>query len=362
MPALTPAGLSRSTTDRLLDGGTGPEPLEHLLAAAAAPPQADELSGEHAARQAFIAAAGFRPLLAVAPNSPRRRTRALSWIVAAKAITAVALTAGAGGVALAATSGSLPDGLPDVSTQQRSDPGPATARPTVVVDRARGTAQRPDSEPAPASSAGSPDARRDSAGPGESSTGTVPPARSAQPGRPETEPAPDDGTPAAHPRSLPATRSTPPDRRTTTRNRPPRRRLASRRRRRTTAPRRRTEKDHPGNSDHVGDQRSDTAKRAESAGMSGQSTVQDPPIRPGPGDFPLSWNSAQLRPGVRLVSVAGELDILTAPLLLSALQRPENIGATHLVISLVEVDFLAGAGINVMIDVARRRRRRTAPI
>jgi anti-sigma B factor antagonist len=80
-------------------------------------------------------------------------------------------------------------------------------------------------------------------------------------------------------------------------------------------------------------------------------------MRPRPGDFPLSWNSAPLRPGIRLVAVAGELDILTAPLLLTALQRPENIGATHLVISLVEVDFLAGAGINTMIDVARRRRR-----
>jgi|tagenome__1003787_1003787.scaffolds.fasta_scaffold19427865_2 anti-sigma B factor antagonist len=91
--------------------------------------------------------------------------------------------------------------------------------------------------------------------------------------------------------------------------------------------------------------------------MSGQSTVQDPPIRPGPGDFPLSWNSAQLRPGVRLVAVAGELDVLTAPLLLAALQQPENIEAGHLVISLVGVDFLAGAGINAMIDVARRRRR-----
>jgi anti-sigma B factor antagonist len=91
--------------------------------------------------------------------------------------------------------------------------------------------------------------------------------------------------------------------------------------------------------------------------MNGQSTVQDPPIRPQPGHFPLSWNSAQLRPGIRLVAVAGELDILTAPVLLAALQRPDNIGATHLVIDLVEVDFLAGAGINAMIDVARRRHR-----
>ena len=91
--------------------------------------------------------------------------------------------------------------------------------------------------------------------------------------------------------------------------------------------------------------------------MSGQSTVQDPPIRPRGGDFPLSWNSAELRPGIQLVAVAGELDILTAPSLLVALQRPENIGAAHLIINLVQVDFLAGAGINALIDVARRRRR-----
>ena len=91
--------------------------------------------------------------------------------------------------------------------------------------------------------------------------------------------------------------------------------------------------------------------------MSGQSTVQDPPIRPRGGDFPLSWNSAELRPGIHLVAVAGELDILTAPSLLVALQRPENIEATHLVIDLMQVDFLAGAGINTLIDVARRRPR-----
>lgn len=91
--------------------------------------------------------------------------------------------------------------------------------------------------------------------------------------------------------------------------------------------------------------------------MSGQSTVQDPPIRPRRGQFPLSWNSAEIRPGIRLVAVAGELDILTSSSLLVALQRPENIGATHLVIDLAQVDFLAGAGINALIDVARCRPR-----
>lgn len=89
--------------------------------------------------------------------------------------------------------------------------------------------------------------------------------------------------------------------------------------------------------------------------MSGQSTVHDPPIPPRPDPFPQSWNSAQIRPGIRLLALDGELDILTEPMLLAALQRPENARATHLVISLIEVDFLAAAGIEVMIDVARRR-------
>jgi anti-anti-sigma factor len=88
--------------------------------------------------------------------------------------------------------------------------------------------------------------------------------------------------------------------------------------------------------------------------MSGHSTVQDPPIRPRPG-FPLTWNSTQPRPGTRLVTLTGELDISTTPLLLAALQRPEHTHATHLVISLVDVDFLAVAGINAMINTARRR-------
>ena len=85
--------------------------------------------------------------------------------------------------------------------------------------------------------------------------------------------------------------------------------------------------------------------------------MQDPPNRPRPNLPFLSWNSAQPRPGIRLVAVVGELDILTAPLLLAALQRPEHIRATHLVISLVEVDFLGVAGINALMDVARRRQR-----
>jgi hypothetical protein len=266
MPALTPARLPRSTTDRLLDGGVGPEPLRQLLAAAAAPAQADELGGEQAAHRAFITAARFPPLIGAAPHNPRRHNRALSWIVAAKAIAAVALTAGAGGVAVAATSGSFPDGLPAVSIHQKSDPDPDSARPTVVVDRARGTAERLDTQPAPASAAGSPDSRRDSTDPAEASTGTVPPARSDQPGRSEAELAPDDGTPAAPPPVAPgspqhATESANSTKKSTART-PPGQQKAKENHGNGTAA---TKKDDPGNSDHVGDPRSDTAEQRQEA-------------------------------------------------------------------------------------------------
>jgi hypothetical protein len=265
-PALTTARLPRSTTDRLLDGGVGPEPLRQLLAAAAAPAQADELGGEQEAHRAFITAARFPPLIGAAPHNPRRRTRALSWIVAAKAIAAVALTAGAGGVAVATTSGSFPGGLPAVSTQQKSDPDPDSGRPTVVVDRARGTAQRPDTQPAPASSAGSPDSPRDSTDPGKTSTGTVPPARSDQPGRSETESAPDDGTPAAPPSVVPgnpqhATGSANSTKKSTAKT-PPGQQKAKENHGDGTAA---TKKDDPGNSENVGDPRSDTAKQRQKA-------------------------------------------------------------------------------------------------
>jgi hypothetical protein len=266
MPALSPARLPASSTDRLLDGGVGPEPLRQLLAAAAGPAQADELAGEQAAHRAFTSAARFPPLLGVAPHTSRRRTRALSWIVAAKAIAAVALTAGAGGVAVAATSGSFPSGLPDVSTHQKSDSDSATARPTVVVDRARGTAQRPDTQPAPESSAGSPDSRRDSTDPGGTSTGTVPPARSDQPNRLETEPAPDGGSPAAPPPIAPgnpehATGSSNNTKKSAAKT-PPGQQKAKEDHGNKPAG---TKMDDPGNSDHVGEPRSDTAKQRQKA-------------------------------------------------------------------------------------------------
>jgi hypothetical protein len=177
--------------------------------------------------------------------------------VAAKAIAAVALTAGAGGVAVAATSGSFPSGLPAVSTHQKSDPNPDSARPTVIVDRARGTAERPDTQPAPASAVGSPDSRRDSTG--AASTGTVPPARSGQPGRLETEPAP--APPVAPGGPQHATGSANSTKKSTART-PQGQEKAKENQGNGTAA---AKKDDPGSSDHVGDPPSDTAKQRQKA-------------------------------------------------------------------------------------------------
>jgi hypothetical protein len=246
-PTLT--RLPRSTTDRLLDGGTGPDPLRHLLAAAAAPAQAGELDGEQVARLAFTMSAGFRPFPGGAAHNSPKRTRALSWIVAAKAIAAVALTAGASGVAVAATSGPFPDGPPDTSTHRQSDPHLSTAQPT-VVDRARGIA------PGLSDSAGGAGIES-----GETPTTTGPAARPGPPGRSETA-APGEGPPPAPPTVAPdepqhttgpangnkkSTAKTPPGQQQEKQNNGKKAEGAK--------------TDHPGNSDHVGEPRSDTAKQ-----------------------------------------------------------------------------------------------------
>jgi hypothetical protein len=257
LPALTPVRLPRSTSDRLLDGGVGSEPLRQLLAAAAAPAQADELGGEQAARRAFTTAARFPPLPGVATHHSRRRSRALSWMVAAKAIAAVALTAGAGGVAMAATSGSFPGGLPDVSTHQEPGPDPTPALPTVVVDRARGTTERPDTGPAPESSPGSPDARRDSTDPGATSSRTAP--RMDQPDRLETEAAPDDGASAAPGDPQNTTGSANGNKKSAVKT-PPDQQEGNESQGQKPAG---SKRDSPGNSESVGDPRSDTAKQQQ---------------------------------------------------------------------------------------------------
>jgi hypothetical protein len=121
--------LTAATTEQLLDGGPGPAGLQQLLAAAAGPGTASELAGETAAVAAFVGA----PRETSLPSAPIRRpsmlSTALSKILAAKALAAVVLLAGAtGGVALAANASNAPSSATDETSTTSTaiaDPDPA---------------------------------------------------------------------------------------------------------------------------------------------------------------------------------------------------------------------------------------------
>jgi anti-sigma B factor antagonist len=57
-------------------------------------------------------------------------------------------------------------------------------------------------------------------------------------------------------------------------------------------------------------------------------------------------------PGVRVVRVAGELDLLTTPLLDRRLQSQLDRGPGHVVIDLSEVTFLAAAGLESLVTAS----------
>jgi hypothetical protein len=99
--------MAVAATEDLLDGRGAPTPLRGLLAAAAAPGRAEELTGEATARAAFVAAARAA---GASPTSPVQQWVAPSRPIAGKLLVGkvlafTALAAGAtGGVALAANS------------------------------------------------------------------------------------------------------------------------------------------------------------------------------------------------------------------------------------------------------------------
>jgi hypothetical protein len=107
-----PRRIDRATAEQLLRRGSagppvGPDPLVHLLAAAAAPVQPGELAGEQVTMAAFRAAH-------LTPVPQLRRVSviktALAKLLTLKvAATAVAAVTAAGGVALAASNGVLPN-------------------------------------------------------------------------------------------------------------------------------------------------------------------------------------------------------------------------------------------------------------
>ena len=63
--------------------------------------------------------------------------------------------------------------------------------------------------------------------------------------------------------------------------------------------------------------------------------------------------------GVELVMVEGELDIATAPRLISVLNRAVGEALASLVVDLSEVDFMDSTGLALLINAHRRLTRRS---
>lgn len=116
--------LRRAATERLLDGAAqaGPASLAALLAAASAPAHPGELAGRRTAVEAF----GARHALAPQPGRRSMLKTALAKMLTVKA-AAVAAVAVGGGVALAATTGVLPNPL---STSSGKPSASHSARPS----------------------------------------------------------------------------------------------------------------------------------------------------------------------------------------------------------------------------------------
>lgn len=140
--------IDRRTAERLLDRAragrlAGGDPLVDLLALAAAPAGRDELAGESAALAAFRAA---RPVPA---DRSRRRSMiktALAKVLTLKAAAVLAATA-AGGVALAASTGALPNPLNGTTQSAPGVVGHVGGRPSAGASH-RGS-DGPDATPSP---------------------------------------------------------------------------------------------------------------------------------------------------------------------------------------------------------------------
>ncbi|HEX6683346.1 MAG TPA: hypothetical protein VF062_11150 [Candidatus Limnocylindrales bacterium] len=124
--------LSREAAERLLSGDSTPPPegaerLAALLAAAAAPARPDELAGEAAAMAAFRA------------HPPTVRRWSLRRALTIKVAAVVAATVAAGGVALASTTGLLPNPFSPPKVEQSPSVGPSSG-----VSPTPGAGQSPD--------------------------------------------------------------------------------------------------------------------------------------------------------------------------------------------------------------------------
>lgn len=126
-----PRRLSRDTTERLLRGEGDParEALAGLLAVAAAPASDGELPGEESALAAFREAR-FAPV-----TTPRRTSvlkATLAKVLTAKVAACVIAGTACGGVAVAASTGTLPDPVAGVLGVKKHVPEPPKV-PTPAV-------------------------------------------------------------------------------------------------------------------------------------------------------------------------------------------------------------------------------------
>jgi hypothetical protein len=119
-------------TDRLSDDtGAFTDPVDRLLRAASAPVQPGELAGEAEALRAFRTARSAEPAMSRRPSRRRGWSRAIGVKVAA-----ISLACAAAGVAVAASTGVLPNPItepagtvPAPSSRPSADPGGSTSMP-----------------------------------------------------------------------------------------------------------------------------------------------------------------------------------------------------------------------------------------
>jgi anti-sigma B factor antagonist len=76
----------------------------------------------------------------------------------------------------------------------------------------------------------------------------------------------------------------------------------------------------------------------------------------------MSVETEQLADGASLVSVTGDVDMLTAPRLRTALTACLDHGCSALVIDLRDVAFLASSGLAVLVEVRRTAERQATPL
>jgi hypothetical protein len=153
--------LDEATAEGLLTGRLAPADLPvayarvaELLAAAAAPPSAEELAGEAAAVARFAAAAHSRPVRLLHLNP--RRSRVLTKLLTVKAAAVALGMLAAGGVAAAAT-GTLPAPAQQVAHTVLGRAGVPAAGASTTTASSASTATTPTTTAAGAH-AGGPDA------------------------------------------------------------------------------------------------------------------------------------------------------------------------------------------------------------